>query len=293
MNAPSPVARFFAAVDRLFERVEPTWWGAVVTDSRFPDIHDLNYARVDVAQPDLALGEVEGVLLPALRASGARWAHLVLFEPEGCATLVRDLERAGHPLSWDTAMRFEGSDVDTDSPLAVGPIEPGEELWRALDVVFREFGTEDLGVRRELVALSRDTLAPAGRQWFGVRDAADVVAIGSIQVLDGVAYVDDVLTMPGHRRRGIAAAVVRRLVHEGLRRGARDVTLLSDNPNAIRLYRALGFGDLGRVAGVRWRLPSPEGAQPSGSSGSEAASATSLEAPGADSVHGDQPGYPR
>ena len=290
MNAPSPVARFFAALDRLYERTEQTWWGAVVTDSRYPDIRDVNYARVDVGQPDLQLEEVEAALLPSLRESGARYGHVVAFDANASPRLLQDLERAGRRVSWDAAMRFAGTLEDARGSGPVEALEPGQELWRVLDVVYREFGNDDERVREQLIAITRDVLEPAGRRWFGVSVDGRVAGVGSIHVLDHVGYVYEVLTMPAYRRRGIAGAVVRRLVHEGFHEGAREVVLLSDAPNAIRLYRTIGFEDLGRLAASVWELPEASG-QASGSSGSAAGAAGSSPTdPGAGSLHGDQPG---
>src|SRR5205814_1835512 len=68
---PSVLRRYFAASDALLQRVEPTWWGAVVSDDRFPDVYDLNYARVDAAHPDLSLDDVLGDLVPAMVRAGA------------------------------------------------------------------------------------------------------------------------------------------------------------------------------------------------------------------------------
>jgi hypothetical protein len=55
---PDHVVRFWRSLDLCFGRVEPTWWGAVVTDARFPAVWDVNYARVDVAAGDPSLDEV-------------------------------------------------------------------------------------------------------------------------------------------------------------------------------------------------------------------------------------------
>src|SRR2546425_1106997 len=70
MSDLEPFIRFWRALDGAFERVEPTWWGAVVTDRRYPLIWDVNYARVESDDPALTLAEVERyVLLPF----GKRW----------------------------------------------------------------------------------------------------------------------------------------------------------------------------------------------------------------------------
>ena len=62
--------RLFAAVDARLERVAPQPWGAVVTDPRYPLIHDANYARVDDGA-GLTLDVVRRALEPALRRAGA------------------------------------------------------------------------------------------------------------------------------------------------------------------------------------------------------------------------------
>ncbi len=65
-----PLLRFWRAHDDLFERTEARWWGAVVSDARFPAIQEPNYARVETRQP-VRLEEIEDALVPAMRASGS------------------------------------------------------------------------------------------------------------------------------------------------------------------------------------------------------------------------------
>jgi GNAT superfamily N-acetyltransferase len=290
MSSPAPIARFFASLDLLLQRVQPTWWGAVVTDPRFPDVHDLNYARVDTAQPDLTLAEVEEVLLPAVRENAARHFHVVVFEPGGCATLLGQLERAGHHLSADTVMRFEAGMPGPDGAHDVEWLPHGDELWALLERAFREFGIIEGTVRAQVLAWNRLVLTPAGRRWFVVRDGGEFAGMGSIQVIDDLGYVDDVLTMPAKRGRGIASAIVRTLVRWARGHGAEHVLLLTDQPGPIRLYRSLGFAESGRVVGALSRLDAGAG-QANGSSGSVAGPAPPpVAAPGAGSSHGDQPG---
>jgi GNAT superfamily N-acetyltransferase len=262
----SPIARFFAATDALLERVEQTWWGAVVTDPRFPDVHDVNYARVDTAMPDLRLKDIGGPLLTALRVSGARHFHVGLLDPEGCPRLLDDLQQAGHSLSWDNVMEFRGSAPNGARGHRVEELDPGDaELWVMQDLIFREFGVGDQEARRQLMAWARDVLAPAGRRWFAIRLDGRVAGMGSVHVQAGVGYVDDVLTLPRFRRRGVASGIVVRLVDEARAGGAEHVVLLTDQPDPIRLYRKLGFEETARVASVTSRLEPP---QERGSSGS-------------------------
>ena len=111
MSDRSRLIRLFEAMDGLLERSEPTAWGAVVTDRRFPSIYDANYARVD-GRVDASLRDVEAELLPALDASGGLFVHVVAFDPAATPRLVRAMRRSGREVTVDTAM------VHAESPLA-------------------------------------------------------------------------------------------------------------------------------------------------------------------------------
>ena len=120
---------FWRSLDAMFGRVEPTRWGAVVTDGRYPAVWDANYARVDVDSAGLTLAEVEASLLPALQETGTSVQHLVSFQPEATRALLHELEARGHRLTWDLVM-----DLVEEPPTR--PIEPGRhdpERPRALE----------------------------------------------------------------------------------------------------------------------------------------------------------------
>src|SRR3972149_11771133 len=83
-----PLLTFWRAQDALFERVEETPWGAVVSDARYPAIQEPNYARVETRDP-VGLTDVEARLLPAMARSGSSRSHVGIFFPEGQSHLVR------------------------------------------------------------------------------------------------------------------------------------------------------------------------------------------------------------
>ena len=103
---PTIAERYFAASDEGLRNVRPTWWGAVVTDDRFPDVYDLNYARVTADAPDLTLAEVLGELSPPLRAAGSRHVQIVVLLPGGANALVEESVRAGLRRSDDSVMEL-------------------------------------------------------------------------------------------------------------------------------------------------------------------------------------------
>jgi GNAT superfamily N-acetyltransferase len=247
----------WAALDGLAARVHPTPWGVVVTDPGAPDVWDLNYARVDVARP-VRVEEIEDELLPALRAAGVTVEHVVSLAPEAHGTLFETLQARGHGSGWDVVLERIGergpvSDVDVEE------LSMGDELTSAFGDLLREgFEVQPEAAIGQLVAFSRDVLDPAGGRWFGVRDPdGHVAAMGSMIPLEGVAYVDDVATLPGSRGRGFASAVVARILDAADAAGAGRVYLLADPgaPRVIAMYERLGFREVGRLASTRGPTP--------------------------------------
>ena len=79
-----------------------------------------------------------------------------------------------------------------------------------------------------------------------------------------MGYVDNVVTLPRFRRRGVASATTGRAVRESLAKGDRLVHLLTaEGGGPVRLYEALGFRARGTVASVTRRLR-PDGRPRSG-----------------------------
>ena len=118
MPLPEQLHRFWIALDDLVADVLPTTWGAVVTDARFPDVWDTNYARVDVASA-VSLARIEADLLPALRRAGIQVEHVVSFHHEAHGDLLAELSSRGHRISWDLAMVLDGP------PGAAGAVQEG------------------------------------------------------------------------------------------------------------------------------------------------------------------------
>jgi predicted GNAT family acetyltransferase len=77
--------------------------------------------------------------------------------------------------------------------------------------------------------------------------------------LDGIGYLDSVVTLPSFRRRGVATAGVLHVVRESLDGGDRLVHLLADEDDAPqRLYERLGFRTRARVRSATTKLPSAD-----------------------------------
>jgi ribosomal protein S18 acetylase RimI-like enzyme len=253
---PHQVLRFWRALDERVAQVEPTRWGAVVTDGRFPGIWDTNYARVDRAVDDLTTAEIATVLAPALRAVGAEVFHVVMFDPEGATELLAELSALGHAVSWDAAM--EAAAEPTVAPEArVEELSAGPRLWRRIQDSMGLFGVADAPTIAQLRRLETEVLTTAGKRWFGVRDGGRILSMAALIQLDGVGYVDNVATFPEARGKGLATAVTAAIVAEARRSGAGTVFLLVDPEDVavVRMYERLGFRETGRIASTKGPIP--------------------------------------
>jgi ribosomal protein S18 acetylase RimI-like enzyme len=257
MNDLEPLLRSWRAQDALFERVESTWWGAVVSDARYPRIQEANCARVETREP-VRLEEIRSELLPAMARSGSSRSHVVVFHPEDQIDLVAAASTLGERISWDLVMVFDGTPPTPPSPDPVVEVDEFDDGFWALH---REssglFGIELAEVIDQLQAIERDLLIPAGRRWFAVSeppsgpepDRNATVAVAALLVLERVGFVDHVATFPAARRRGYASALTRRVLAEAAAMGAECTYLLAEpGGDAARIYERLGFAGIGHLA---------------------------------------------
>ncbi len=285
MSFSPALDELFRFLDDLHERVERRWWGSVVADSRFPLLWEANYAVVDAADAGLSLREVREVLHPALRASGGTHEHIWIMRPRATARLVRDLGAEGQGLHWDDLMRH-----GPKAPL-MAPAHQVEEVVRLDDAFWeqersalREFGITEPAVAEQVLRRHRDVAVPAGKQWFMVRDGTRVAGIGSMLARGGAAYVDDVVTFPAFRRRGVARSIISAMLQEARDAGAAETYLFADEPGPVRLYEGLGFEVVEQVATSLASFPGPQQPQAQGRGARPARSARST---------GSGPGRPR
>jgi ribosomal protein S18 acetylase RimI-like enzyme len=253
-----PFLRFWRALDGLFEGEERTAWGAILADGRYPHVQEANYARVETRQP-VGLAQIELGLLPALERSGSRREHVVVFFPEAQTDLLVEASTRGEKLVWDLVMVHEGSLDPAPVPEVGGRVEEiadlGSGFWTAHRASIRLFDVADEAVLDEIAAIEREVLVPAGRRWFAVRDDdGEPIAFACLLALEGVGFVDHVVTFPEARRRGHATALTRRLLEAARAAGVERTYLLAEpRGHAARLYRRLGFEPVTQIAS--WIAP--------------------------------------
>jgi len=242
-----PLLRYWRAQDDLFERVDVTPWGAVVSDARFPKVHEGNYARVE-ARHRVSLADVESALLPALERVRCERVHVLLFHPEDTTEVLSEASTRGDRLAWDLVMCFTGEAGGTD-----GPTEEirtfDDAFWAVYNASGALFDVEDEAVLAGYRAIERDLMIPGGRRWFAVLEEERPVALSSVLVLQGVGFVDHVVTFPHARRRGYATALTLRALAEAYAAGAERSYLLAEPGGvAARMYEGVGFRPVTQIA---------------------------------------------
>lgn len=252
MTLPEPILSFWNASLGLHERVSQTSWGLVVTDPRYPLVHEANHASVLRRAPGLTVEEIRGELLPALEQVGATDEHIELMDADDESPALRELMVSPGEHDPDVVMVYE----DDPSPLAPGAgtkmpegVEVDEVLWseEPLRELYRDvpnqYGqTLPDQVLDQMLDRVEKLFVPAGERFFVGRVNGVDAGVASVLTLEGVAYVDNVVTWPEFRGRGVATATVSTAVRASLEAGAELVFLLAEERGAPqRLYERLGF----------------------------------------------------
>ena len=242
------------AHDAAFERAEPAWWGAVVSDRRYPAIHEANYARVEARSP-VPLAEIA----VGLGTAGADpRTHVVGFHPEEQTDLLAEAGTAGARLVWDLVMVRRSGHTD---PQGAGPDIPTEEIARFDDAFWiahaesvRLFDVEDPDTLDQLQALERETLIPHGRRWFVVRGRAADPWRSPRSSWSGTPHSSTTSSRsPRPGGGGCAEALTRRAVSEAAAAGGASTLLLAEPGRpAERIYRRIGFEPVAHLASWTW-----------------------------------------
>ncbi len=121
--------------------------------------------------------------------------------------------------------------------------EESARLESDLETYFREHLGRDC-----LAVLAEDDGEVAAMAFLILVDRPASPAVPSGRV----GEVGNVLTYPGHRRRGLATAVMRRLIEEADHRGVSRVDLAA-SPAGRKVYEKLGFTE--QAGHTRMQLP--------------------------------------
>lgn len=226
---------FMARADMGGTTVEPSPFGTAVRSEVAPLRQDSNYLlvdRTDASAAELA-EEVERLRLRAVFVRDERERLVGEFEALGwkahrgvVMALRRPPERAADP-----------SIVTEVDEAALRPLRRHITLGYS-------WGTPELADQlldwKVLIAERVEV------RFFAVLVDGKPVAYSDLYLGDGVAQIEDVLTVEEHRNRGYASAVVLRAIEEAQRAGGELIFLVADAEDWPRLlYRRLGFDPIG------------------------------------------------
>ncbi len=234
-------------------RVEPLPFGVAVFDERLPQVWDLNLVWVDtvpVAQDARALAlELERVQA----AAGLTHRHAIVADGRGGERVAPGLTALGWGVRRRVLMAHRRPASAGGDGAAVRELTPAEArtfLERSLAEDTPELTP---GVERQIVE-ARDVLAAAGARAYGALAGDAVVSACDLHESPGVAQIESVMTLPTHRGRGLASAVVLHAIARARDAGRRLVFLQAEEDGPTALYERLGFDPIGTVWVLERRL---------------------------------------
>ncbi len=225
------------------ETVESSLGVGVLTPT-LPRRHDSNYLLLDrAANAHEAIGEADRIL------GGAGLTHRVIltFDEELGERLAPQFQELGwltnrHVLMVQRRTPQKQADLAIVREVDQSALRPG----RTREIVAQAWGTPELA--QELLDAKVMLADRAETRFFGIEADGEIVAWTDLYVAQGVGQVEDVATVPEHRGKGYATAVVLRAVEEARRAGADLVFLVADDDDWPKeLYGRLGFDPIGRL----------------------------------------------
>src|SRR6266508_4905884 len=225
----------------------PRPWGVATADPRFPQVWDANQAMVFDQPTGLTLRQIQDDLSAVLSPARVSYEHVEFWALDARRPPVTEARSLGFRLERDAVMVFEADPSGLDRHLAGVTVreitDPGEAEWAWYRRSRSGFGDPlPSPVLDQLVRRDRMVFQPNGlRLFFGYLDDRPVGSANLLS-LEGAGYVDNVVTIPQYRRRGVATATVVAAIRASLDDGDRVVHLLAEaGGRPLRLYERLGF----------------------------------------------------
>lgn len=134
---------------------------------------------------------------------------------------------------------------------ALNMSQPPEGQWQVKRVTSldeaKRVGLEALKQRgRPLLPEHFTSPRPLARMYYVEMDGKAVAAVTSVQTRKDVTWVHNLGTRTEYRRRGIAAALMRHMLADDARHGAKHSVLLASHTGAL-LYPRLGYCQIGML----------------------------------------------
>lgn len=229
---------------RHAEQVEDMPWGELFATPSLPRVWDANFALVTrwAGGPE----ELRRELDRRQAAAGFDHRRTVVYDEALRERLQPDLERLWSYASPYVLMAHRRAPDRAPDP-AVEVLGVGDVDWARGRRAFMEleYGWDD-ETMRQLIDFDRRIGATTEVRRLAAVVDGEVVSYAALYLDGDVAQVEDVATLPQHRGRGLARAVVLHAVGEARRAGADLVFLVADATDwPQELYGRLGFDEIG------------------------------------------------
>jgi ribosomal protein S18 acetylase RimI-like enzyme len=247
-----------AAFDRWLEDAlasELGAWagGTVVLDRAAPDLRDSNHLRLERPWDD-APERFPAAVEEACRAFGLRTPVVDIADPAQVERLDGALRAAGYTRQGVVFMAARATPERPDdvvSELDDAAVRPHRRAHLALSWQTGEPPTPPALVDQRLAVDARIG-AVLDDRWFAVREGGALVAMCRLMSRGDVGQVEDVSTLPTHRNRGYAGAVVGAAVIASQAAGHTLTFIAAHEDDWPRgLYAKLGFVVVGTVRRFR------------------------------------------
>jgi ribosomal protein S18 acetylase RimI-like enzyme len=237
---------FMTRADMAGSRREPFRYGTAVFTPERPLRYDSNYLLVERIQDDVSADELAEEANRVQGATGLPHRLLFFRDARIAERFAPELEQVGwrherHVLMAHRRPPEREPDLGIVAEVTADLIRPARER----QIRSYPWGTPEVALQ----LLDAKAHIPVETRFFAVLVNGDVASYADLYLAGDVAQVEDVATMPEHRERGNASAVVLRAVHEAKAAGADLVFLVADAEDWPReLYRRLGFEEIGENA---------------------------------------------
>ena len=245
----SDFERAVAFMDELDERsagrIIPFSHGLAYVDERLPRVHDLNYLRTTRrgATVDELAAEADRIQGPL----GHRHRRVNFWDRAEAERLEPGfVERGWRPQRFVVMAHRRDTGRTPNAEAREVDYETLHPIWTA-GLMSEPFVKGDRELVRQLVEHRAVTLRAVPTRFFAAFADGGVASYCDLYSFDGVGQVEAVLTLPEHRGKGLASAVVLAAL-EASRQAGNDLTFLvadaDDWPK--ELYAKLGFETVGR-----------------------------------------------
>jgi ribosomal protein S18 acetylase RimI-like enzyme len=240
--------------DAGVERVVQTRFGPALFNDTYSIVWMLNVLRVETPG-DASAEEIATEAERVQGASGIKHRRVLVTDPEAGRRLAPGFAGLGWKPDNFLFMVWRRKPEKLADTALVSEVRHDDltQLRRAVNLEQLPDTTAD--ELDQVMASSHLVEEPGRARHFAVVVEGQVVSATDLFSDGRTAQVEDVATLPEHRGRGYASAVVQRAVDEALADGHDFVFLTADADDWPKeLYRKLGFEEVGSTWAFRKRL---------------------------------------